>query len=393
MKTWLEILDLIKSGENEKVEFKRGLPSNLKKTIGKAICAFANTKGGVIILGVEDKTGKIVGVKKDKKDVQEKLTKFLDNGCSAPVSAHPECYKAPEGWVHWIDVPRLRGPEPLRCDDRVFVRRGCSNVAPSQIERLHLYNDFGFIRTEDRAIQASGPESIDMDSFRAYFRAQDFDVDEEPQPSEVDDLKNQRVVVEFDGELRATLYGILAFGKEPQRYRQTGNFWIECVAYKGEGRASDPLIVSDAKGRLDEQIKRATGWFQGLGRTELYRDLIREDRLLLPLKAVREALVNAVVHRDYTVTGAKTLFEVFSHQVHVTSPGALPNSMTPESVRAGRIWSRNESIAKYMQVQQLMENRGRGWAVMHKAMREFNQTEPDLDVNNASVRVIFHLDP
>ena len=92
------------------------------------------------------------------------------------------------------------------------------------------------------------------------------DIDEEPQPNKADDLKNNRVIAEFDGELRATLYGILAFGKDPQRYPQMGNFWIECVAYEGKDRASNPLVVSEAKGRLDEQVKRAEAWFRGLGR-------------------------------------------------------------------------------------------------------------------------------
>ena len=388
---WFEILKRIESGEGDQIEFKKGLGdgANVRKTI----CAFANTEGGVLILGVENETRKIVGVKENAEKVQERLTDFLQTGCSAPVSARLGREKSPDGWVHWIEVPRLRGLEPLRSGGRVWVRRGRSNVEPSPTELQELYNAFGFIMTEERAITGAGIESIDMGSFRGYLQKRGIDISEEPQPSNENDLINGGVIAEFDGELRATLYGLLAFGKEPQRYRQTGNFWIECVAYEGEDRASNPLVVSEAKGRLDEQIMRATGWFQGLGRREFYRDLIREDRLLLPLKAVREALVNAVVHRDYAVTGAKTLFEVFSHQVHITSPGALPDSMTIESVQmGGRIRSRNESMANYMQVQKLMEQRGRGWAVMSRAMLEFNETEPDLDADSLSVRVIFHLD-
>ena len=154
------------------------------------------------------------------------------------------------------------------------------------------------------------------------------------------------------------------------------------------------LQVADARGTLDEQVRRAVGWFSGLGRFESYRGIIREDRSLLPEKALREALVNAVAHRDYAITGSKVLLEVFSGHVDVTSPGGLPNHMTVESVRAGahpRL--RNELMANYMVVKGLMEQRGRGWPVMRKIMREFNGTELEIVAETSHVRVTFRLDP
>ena len=153
---------------------------------------------------------------------------------------------------------------------------------------------------------------------------------------------------------------------------------MECVSYQGDDRASNVLQVADTAGRLDEQVRRAVGWFSGLGRFESYRGLIREDRPLLPQPALREALVNSVVHRDYAVTGSKVLLECFATHVDVTSPGGLPNHMRVESVRAGgHPRSRNESMANYMLVMGFMEQRGRGWPVMRRAMREFNGTEPE----------------
>ena len=159
---------------------------------------------------------------------------------------------------------------------------------------------------------------------------------------------------------------------------------------------SDVLQVAGATGRLDDQVARAVGWFLGLGRFETYRNLIREDRYLLPRAAIREALVNAVVHRDYAITGSKILLEVFDRRVDVTSPGTLPNHMTVDRVRAGaNPRSRNESMANFMSAVGFMEQRGRGWLIMRKEMRAFNGTEPDLmqDARNGFVRVTFHLDP
>ncbi len=390
---WLGVLKCIETGEGRSTDFKRGLGD--MSTIGKAMCAFANTEGGVIILGVDDAQA-IVGVREDAERVQERLTSFLQSGCSAPVSALCGRHHDPSGWVHWIEVPRQRGLEPLRYDGRVWVRRARSSVEPSPSELQDLYNDFGYILTEERSIQAATSSHMDLARFRAYLRALGLDTEEEPQPAAEDDLRNRGVLTKSGDALRATLYGVLAFGSDPQRYPQTRNFRVECVAYAGEDRASDSLQVADAGGRLDEQVQRAVGWFAGLGRFETYRGLVREDRPLLPRPAIREALVNAVVHRDYAITGSKVLLEVFGRHVDVTSPGTLPNHMSVESVRAGaHPRSRNESLANYMLAMGFMEQRGRGWPMMRRDMREFNGSEPEIaqDERNRYVRVTFRLDP
>ena len=115
---------------------------------------------------------------------------------------------------------------------------------------------------------------------------------------------------------------------------------------------------------------------------------------LLPLAAIREALVNAVVHRDYAITGPKVLVEVFYDRVVVTSPGSLAKHMSVDAVRAGgRTRSRNELMANYMFDRQFMERRGRGWMVMKKAMAAFNGTEPEIkhDQQSRFVTVTFRL--
>ena len=389
---WPDVRHRIEAGEDRHTEFKRGLGD--LAAIGRAMCAFANTEGGLIILGVEDDRT-ITGVKEDAEGAQERLTSFLQTGCSAPVHARTGRFEEPAGWVHWIEIPRQRGFEPIRYDGRVLVRRERSSVEPSATELQELYNAFGYILTEERAVLDATPAHIDLEAFRVYLQRLGFDTTDDPQPDSVDDLRNRDVLVEIGGELRATLYGVLAFGKDPQRYTRTRDFRIECVAYAGDDRASDVLQVANAAGRVDEQVERATGWFLGIGRFESYQNLKREDRHLLPRRAVREALANAVTHRDYAITGSKVLLEVFDGRVDVTSPGALPNHMTVERVRAGaNPRSRNESLSHFMAAVGFMEQRGRGWLIMRREMRGFNGTEPDLthDERNQFVRVTFHLD-
>ena len=389
---WLDVLRRIEAGEDRHTEFMRGLDH---VSIGKATCAFANAEGGVIILGVNN-AREIVGVKADSEQVQERLTSFLHTGCSTPVSARCGRHQDPRGWVHWVEIPRQRGFEPMRYDGRVWIRRERSSVEPSPTELQDLYNTFGYILTEERAIDGATVDQVDLRSFDTYLSRMGFETEREPQPDREDDLLNRGALTVIGGELRATLYGTLAFGVDPQRYPQTRNFRVECVAYAGEDRASDVLQVAEASGRLDDQVRRAVGWFLGLGRFESYRALAREDRHLLPRAAIREALVNAVTHRDYAITGSKVLVEVFEGRVDVTSPGALPNHMTVERVRAGaNPRSRNDSMAYFMAAMGFMEQRGRGWMIMQREMRTFNDTEPELvqDEPNKFVRVTFRLAP
>ena len=232
---------------------------------------------------------------------------------------------------------------------------------------------------EEQAIPAASIEDIDAGAFRSFLRAQGLDAEEEPQPPIADDLRSRRTLAEFDGSLRPTLYGLMAFGREPQAHPRTASFFVQCTAYAGEDRASEVIRSGEGKGRLDEQIRWVTGWIRSLGWTERYHGLEREDRPLVPGKALREAVANAVVHRDYAITGSRVLLEVFRDRIDVTSPGTLPYRVRVENVRAGgNPRSRNELMAHAVLVARLMEQRGRGWPVMRRAMLEFNGTEPEI---------------
>ena len=392
---WAEVLRRIEAGEDRTTEFKREFGSDLS-AIGKAICAFANGEGGLIVLGVDD-SGAVVGLNADPHKAHERLTGFLQTGCSAPVGARCGRQEHESGrWVHWIEAPRIRGPEPLRYGGRFYIRRKRSSVPPSPHELQELFNVFGFVFTEEQAIRSASVDDIDINSFRSFQRSQGLETEEEPQPPIEDDLRNAHVLREVDGAFRPTLYGLMVFGRDPQAHPYTGSFRVRCTAYAGRDRASETILSGEGKGRIDEQVRRALGWMDALGRTETYDGILREDRPVLPENAIREALVNAVVHRDYAMTGASVLLEVFRDRVAVTSPGALPNHMTVENVRfSGIPRSRNEWMANALVVARLMEKRGLGWRRMRRAMQAFNDTEPELvnDEGGKFVRVTFRLAP
>ena len=386
---WPQVQERIAAGEGVQTEFKRTLEL---RQVGRTICAFGNTDGGLLVLGVDD-AGAVVGLRDSPSAARERLASFFHTGCNVPVRARCDHAETPQGAVLWIEVPKQRGLEPLRCDGRVWVRRDRSTTEPSAMELQELFNAFGFVLTENQTIIAATVDDIDVDGFRRHLARQGLDLDE-PQPTLEDDLRNFRVIAEFDGALHPTLFGLLAFGKHPQRFPGTGNLWINCVAYSGIDQAADLSTAREARGRLDEQVTSAFGWAREFGHRERYVGLVREDIPLLPAAAIREALVNAVAHRDYAIIGSTIQIEVFTDRVQVTSPGALPNHLSIANVRKGGVTrTRNEQMVNFLLAHRFMERRGRGYLQMRQAMREFNGTEPELteDRNARFFRVTFRL--
>jgi ATP-dependent DNA helicase RecG len=375
---WIEVLQPIQAGEDERTELGR-YRSFAEKEWHKAACAFANTEGGLVVLGVTN-DGVIDGVPMDPEQVQERLSDSLRSALSAPVQARLGRYQDPSGWVHWVEVARMRGPEPLRYNGRVYVRRGRGNDEPSPSELQELYNIFGLVFTEERVVPGTGIDDIEPAIFRAYLKRTGVDLDREPLPLESDLFNREVLDQDFDDSLRATLYGLLCFGKSPQGFPPTRNLWVDLVAYAGNDRGDEVLLAGEARGRLDEQISHSEDWLKSLGRHERYSGMQRSDQWPVPLPAFRECVVNAVAHRDYAILGSRILVEVFDERIVVTSPGALPNHKRPESVLAGGTpRSRNEAIANYLFDLGLMEQRGSGFPRIKRAMREFNGTAPTLD--------------
>ena len=165
---WLEVLNRIRDGESEHTESNQRIGDG--RAIRRALAAFANTRGGLLILGVDD-AGTIVGLGENAEHASERLTDFLQTGLNAPVQGRLGRFEDPGGWVHWVEVPRQRSFEPLRADGRVWVRRARSTVEPSASELQDLYNLFGYILTETRAIEAAGETDIDIEAFRSFLAA------------------------------------------------------------------------------------------------------------------------------------------------------------------------------------------------------------------------------
>ena len=244
----------------------------------------------------------------------------------------------------------------------------------------------------------AGVEALDLHTFRRFMVAQGGEFQMGDQWPRAEDLLASAVVEEISGTLRPTLYGLMVFGRDPQRYGTTADLYTECAAYGGSERSGETVAAAASiRGPLGEQVVRSLDWFRDLLLPGRFATGERNDEPLLPPEVLREALVNALVHRDYAIMGRQVLLEVFRDRVEVTSPGGLLGRMTVERVRGGGApRSRNEAMANAMVVSGLTGRRGTGWLDLRRRMREFNGTEPELAIETGTegpfTRVTLRLD-
>ncbi len=389
---WDEVRQRIGAGESRTVEFKLGFDT---RKVGPAACAFANSDGGIVVMGVSD-AGGIVGVPKDPHEVHEELTNLLNTGFNLPLTASYGRHPRGNGWVHWIHVPRQRNWEPKQYRDVAWVRRERSSVRPSPEELQDLYNAFGFVKTEERLLTGAGVHDLDDHRFRQYLSGRGLERKDGREPDILDDYRNFDVVRDWEGQTSPTLFGLLAFGRDPQRLAITRSLLVRNTAYRAASRGKGVLFAAEAHGRLDEQVNRTTDWALSLGRRETRVGIRRVEHPLLPIDALREAVTNAVIHRDYAITGSAILVDLFPDRMEITSPGRLPNGMTVAKVQRGGISRpRNPLMADYGVDVRLMERRGMGWPAIEDAMAKFNGTSPRFEEyrDERAVRVTLFLKP
>ena len=400
-----DLLEMIRDGENSNVEFKR---DNVHTdTIAKEMSALLNFEGGYILLGVED-DGNVSGLTRSREDAERWVMNiehlniqpsiipswytftFVDGkevgviGLSADSPGKPHKAKRGTAWV-------------------TYVRVGSTSREASREEEGRLYQAAHLIRYDIRPVLDTGYISLDRDRLENYFRV----VLKRDTPSGDDReswihiLKNIDILAEASGTTVSTAAGLLLFGEYPnRRLPQAG---ITATAFPRKDKEYDtvdeelirgPLVsVLDDRERAVEKgvIDRAVDFVvRNLGTVAWLEGGRRLSKKALPLDAVREAIVNAVAHRDYTLVGTDVEVSLYSDRLEVISPGRLPNGVTVEKMSEGLRAARNELLKEILRDYGYVDHLGMG--VRNKiigSMRAHNGTQPDLieDENRFTVRL------
>lgn len=388
MTTRTELLEFVANGESSGVEFKRDVLQN--HDLARELVALSNLEGGMVLLGVDD-DGRIAGLARDR--LEEWVMTACRDKIRPGIIPFFETIRdvQPGVDVAIVRVPRGFNVHSLWHNNRhtYYIRVGTQSREPTPEELSRLFQQRGTFRAELRPVSGSTIDDLDRRRLKDYFER----VRQQDVPADGDEtgwrtlLINTEIMVE-DG---ATLSGMLLFGIAPNRFLPQAG--IDAAAFPGSEKdyaareraalrgPMTPLMDRDGAvleaGVVDqalEFVRRNTPMTASLeGGTR------RIERPTYPDEAVREAVVNALVHRDYLLANTDIELAAYRDRLEVISPGRLPNGITPDRMRAGTRAARNQLLKDVMRDYGYLEHMGMGVPrKIVRGMREHNETEPDL---------------
>ena len=345
--------------------------------LAASLVAFANTDGGQLILGVSE-TREIVGVG-DPDRVTREVDNVAVNNCEPPVTVVQETLR-PEtgGTAVVVNVPK-GDMRPYRTNRGVFyVRTSSGRRQASREELLRLFQATESLYYDETPLLRLSREDLDLGSFKAFLRdtGQSYLI-------ENGDLEHLLVNWSLISGGHPTVAGILLFGLNPQQHLPYAQ--INAARFPGNDGSFDPLDRKDLTGRLLEVIDQAERFlYLHLPVPHEIRGFEPEPRPELPKEALREAIVNAVAHRDYTVRGPIRLF-VFDDRIEVHTPGRPPNGVGAEAMRAGVHVVRNPRIYARLSEAGLVTRAGTGIRRIIRLVREATGREVEIQVSDFEV--------
>lgn len=374
----MDLIALLKRDEGKTLEFKRDLSA--RQGLLRTLVAFANTAGGTLLVGVEDRTRHVRGVKAPL-DLEERLANIISDGIAPRLV--PDLEIVPWRRTHVLAVQVY--PSPARphyvtrdgLDGGVYVRVGSTNRKADQelVDELRRYG-------RGAAYDEQPMPELDSEAIDFRLASESFAPIRKLRRT---DLETLRLVTRHQGRKVPTVGGILLFGKERERYYPDA--WIQAGRFRGtdKSRIADRLEIHSSPLRA---VEEAIAFVQkhALHGAEIGA-VRRIERWNLPPIAVREAVINAVAHTDYAQRGAPIRISVFDDRLEVENPGLLPFGLTIDDLERGISKLRNRVIGRIFHALGLVEQWGSGIQRMRAACRDLGLAPPLLEEIGTRFRV------
>ncbi|NQU63409.1 MAG: putative DNA binding domain-containing protein [SAR324 cluster bacterium] len=396
-----ELLEIISNGENSGVEFKRD--DIRPEQLAKEIVAMLNFQGGRIFLGVED-DGSISGLQ--RQNTEEWVMNVIRDKIHPQLLPFYEKIKIDEKNAVAVITFHQGVSKPYvlrdRGEEKIFIRVGSTSQLATREQQMRLFEVGGMLHTETLPVARTNSDCLDKVRLENYLK----DVIQDPEIPETDDDWEKRLAgLGFLAEPNGfcTIAGLVLFGKRPRQYlKQAG---LRVFAFESDDkqyRAQLDLIMdAPLVGRWDftesgkqlvdqglierflEQIKP----FITQEPDSIDENFRRETKWFYPLEAVREVLLNALAHRDWT-RYVDIEVGIYSDRIEIISPGKLQNSMTIEKILAGQRYTRNAIIMEVLRDYQYVDFRGMGIRTkVIPLMKRNNNVEPIFEATDDYLKV------
>ncbi len=370
----IELLDLIAAGETSRVQFKEKI-ENQDKLISEMI-AFSNSKGGLLLVGVREKTGQIPGLLPNQiRETSELAGNLASNNIFSPIFIETEVVtiEEAEGKKNVLVIEVKEGLNKPHKDKNgtIWIKQGSDKrKLTDNSEIMRLFQSGGNLFADEMPVSNTSIHDIDQEKVTRYLQ-KIFSRDIEALGIPYKQLLINKNILKDD---RVTLGGLLFFGIEPQRYKPA--FCIKAVNFLGNDLGGSQYRDSeDILGDIPTLFADGLAFIKrNLKKIQAGQNFNSQGVMEISEIALEELLQNALVHRDY-FKNAPIRILLFDNRLEIISPGKLPNNLTVDNIRFGNAVIRNNLLASFCS--QLMVYRGLGSGIV-RALRE----QPDIEFIN-----------
>ena len=395
----------IRLGEDSTLELKRVLLSGDHVTsphrneFADELAAFANSRGGTLVLGVDDATREVFGIPLEYLDAVEGWVREICNDSVKPaLDVDILKLELPDAAGTLVPAIRIDIASSLfvhKSPGGYFRRIGSSKREMTSEFLARLFQERSqsrMIRFDESLVPRTEPGDLNYLLTRRFLREDSSEED----VTEAVAHKLRLVSDDADDVARLTLAGVLLGTRKPQQWLP--HAYIQAVSYAGERTDADyQTDARDIEGPLDEQVAEALHFVQRNMLVRATKTTARVERPQFSERAVFEALVNAVAHRDYSMAGSRIRLHLFGDRLELYVPGTLANTLSPDSLHL-RQASRNELIVSLLARcpapanlgrMHLMDRRGDGVPIIRKECQQLSGRLPEYDlIDDSELRLV-----
>ncbi len=404
MFTATQIKAKIRSGENSGVEFKEARISGDKVTapernkLSDEIAAFANQSGGLIVFGIEDGTRRAVGIPQTDTAA---LIRYISEICydsiePAVVNFFVSDVAVADEYGEVKTLVYVQVEKSLwlhKSGNGYFYRHGDAKreMSPEHLLRVgQSRSQLLVVAFDEQGVPNTSQNSMRKDLYMRFVS--------EDEPSR---LRQRRLLATRGNSLLASVAGILMCSTSPDEH--IFNCFIQAVVYKGKIKdANYQIDAKDFRGPLDEQVIGAYSFVRRHNQVSANKNIGRVERSQYSMRAVFEALVNSVVHRDYSVSGSRIRLFMFADRIEISSPGLLANTLTVADL-ADNQFTRNELLSRLMseltvagdigqtvERRYFLERRGEGVGIILRESERLSGRKPEYAQSGGELKLTIH---
>ena len=376
----MTLLDEIRSGESRTLEFKQELPQDARKWV-KTIVAFANGAGGKFVIGVNNQR-EFVGIPKsvDLFELKDSISDTIAHTCEPQIMFDITAENIENAQLLVVTVfPGNATPYYVKSQGKengTYIRLGATTRNADWTALDELTNRCRHVYYDEQPFTSLKVETADI-----KYLCKDFSERAERKITK-NELKNLNLFTGIKQDVATNAYAIL-LGKHDYTSR------IQCARFRGTERV-DFLDKKEYDGPLCEQIDGAYKFVLNYLSMAVEIDgIVRKERYELPPKAIRELIINAVIHRNYQMSSSVQV-AVYDDRVEISSPGSIYGSLTLEEALSGRSSVRNRTLARTLEKIDVVEGWGTGFKRIFSQCDEYGVARPEFLEIGDMLRVNFY---